>query len=49
MKQNIVKEKSYSFALRIVNLYLYLSKNQKEYVLSKQILKCGTAIGALIR
>ena len=50
MKQgNIIKEKSYSFAIRIVKLYKFLSEEKKEYTLSKQILKSGTAIGALIR
>jgi four helix bundle protein len=48
MKDNIVKEKSYSFALRIVKLYQYLRDKKKENVLSKQILRSGTAIGALI-
>ena len=47
--ENIVKEKSFSFALRIVLLYQYLTKEKKEFVLSKQLLRSGTAIGALIR
>ena len=46
---NIIKEKSYSFAIRIVKLYKFLSEEKKEYTLSKQILKSGTSIGALIR
>ena len=46
---NVLRGKSYKFALRIVNLYKYLSVEKKEYVLSKQILRSGTAIGALIR
>ena len=49
MKKNIVKEKSFDFALRIVNLYKYLCKKYQEFVLSKQLLRSGTAIGALIR
>jgi four helix bundle protein len=49
MKKNIVKEKSFDFALRIVNLYKYLCKEHQEFVLSKQLLRSGTAIGALIR
>ncbi len=48
-KENIVMNKSYAFALRIINLYKYLQTEQKEYVLSKQLLRSGTAIGALIR
>jgi len=42
-----LKTKSYAFALRIVKLYKYLSDN-REYVLSKQVLRSGTAIGALV-
>ncbi len=48
-KENIVASKSYAFALRIIKLYKYLISEQKEYVLSKQVLRSGTAIGALIR
>ncbi len=48
-KDNIVASKSYAFALRIIKLYKYLISEQKEYVLSKQVLRSGTAIGALIR
>ena len=46
--ENILKEKSFSFALRIVKLAQYLNNEQKEYVLSKQVLRSGTAIGALV-
>lgn len=46
---NIIAEKSKSFALRIIKLYKYLSNEQKEYVLSKQILRSGTSIGANVR
>lgn len=48
MKNNIVQEKSYQFAIRIVKLYKYLCQEKKEFVLSKQLLRCGTAIGANI-
>jgi four helix bundle protein len=48
MKENITKIKSFSFALRIVKAYQFLSE-KKEFVLSKQILRSGTAIGALVR
>lgn len=44
-----VRDKSFSFALRIVKLYRYLKEEKKEYVLSKQVLRSGTAIGALVR
>lgn len=45
---NIVQEKSYSLAIRIVNLYKFLISNKNEFVLSKQLLRCGTSIGANI-
>ena len=47
--ENIVADKSYAFAIRIVNLYKYLINEKKEFVLAKQLLRSGTAIGALIR
>lgn len=46
---NVVREKSYVFALRMIKAYKYLSVSQREFVLSKQMLRSGTAIGALIR
>ncbi|MFA6534270.1 MAG: four helix bundle protein [Patescibacteria group bacterium] len=46
MKDNLIQTKSYGFALRIVKLYLFLVSKKKEFVLSKQILRCGTSIGA---
>ena len=49
MNDGIVAQKSYDFAIRVVKLYKYLSKEHNEYVLSKQVLRSGTAIGALIR
>jgi four helix bundle protein len=49
MKEIIIKTKSYAFAVRIVKLYQYLCRDKKEYVLSKQLLKSGTSVGALIR
>ncbi|MDR2146186.1 MAG: four helix bundle protein [Tannerella sp.] len=49
MKENVVKEKSYAFALRIIKAYKYLNREQREFVLSKQMLRSGTAIGALVR
>lgn len=48
MQNSIVKDKSYKFALRIVNLYRHLTENKREYVLSKQVLRSGTSIGANI-
>ena len=46
MKENIALEKSKIFAVRIVNLYRFLCDTKKEYVLSKQLLRSGTSIGA---
>jgi four helix bundle protein len=49
MAESILKEKSYAFSVRIIKLYKVLIDHKKEYVLSKQLLRSGTAIGALIR
>jgi four helix bundle protein len=46
--ESVVVRKSYDFALRIVKLYKFLVEEQKEYVLSKQILRSGTSVGANI-
>ena len=48
MSENVLQEKSYKFALRIVKLSKYLNDEKLEYVLSKKILDSGTAIGVLI-
>ena len=49
MKENVVKTKSFAFAIRIVKLYQYLKSEHNEFVLSKQVLRCGTAVGAMVR
>ena len=49
MKNNVIKEKSFSFALEIVALYKFLCFEKKEFVLSKQLLRSGTSIGANVR
>jgi len=49
MPGNVIKNKSFVFAIRIVKLYQFLSETKKEFVLSKQLLRSGTAVGALIR
>ena len=49
MKKNVVKIKSFAFAIRIVKLYKFLVSEHREYVLSKQILRCGTSVGAMVR
>jgi len=46
VKENIIQEKSFKFAIRIINCYRYLIDVKKEYILSKQILRSGTSIGA---
>lgn len=49
MKQeNIIQTKTYDFAIKVVNLYRFLSEEKREYVLSKQLLRSGTSIGANI-
>ncbi|MDK7675054.1 four helix bundle protein [Weeksella virosa] len=49
MRENIVKNRSFSFAVRIVKLYRHLCEQKKEYVLSKQLLRSGTSVGAMVR
>ena len=49
MKYNVVVEKSMNFAIRIVKLYKYLSKEKDESILSKQLLRSGTSVGANIK
>ena len=49
MKENVVKNKSFAFALRVVKMYQFLCEQKKEFVLSKQLLRSGTAVGALVR
>jgi four helix bundle protein len=46
VKENVIVRKSFAFSVRIVNLNKYLSQEKKEYVISKQIYKSGTSIGA---
>jgi len=49
MRESAVRDKSFAFALRVVKLYQFLVEQKKEFVLSKQLLRSGTAIGALVR
>lgn len=49
MSQNIIKNKSFDFALRIVKLYQFLCFEKKEFVLSNQLLRSGTSVGAMVR
>lgn len=48
MKESILAVKSFDFAIRVVNVYKYLVETKKEFVLSKQLLRCGTSVGAMI-
>jgi hypothetical protein len=47
--ENVISKKSYAFAIRIITLYKFLIEDKKEFILSKQLLRSGTAIGALIK
>ena len=49
MKESILKQKTYAFALKVIKVYKSIVTEHKEYVLSKQFLKSGTAPGALVR
>ena len=46
MNENIIEIKSFDFAVRIVDLYKHLTKTKREFVMAKQLLRCGTSIGA---
>ena len=48
MSDNVIVSKSFAFSVRIVNLYKYLADQKREYVISKQVYKSGTSIGANI-
>lgn len=49
VKENLIKRKSFEFAIRIVKLNQYLQNDKKEYILSKQLLRSGTSVGAMTR
>ena len=49
MKDNVVQAKSYAFAVRIVRLCQYLRSEKREYVLSRQLLRSGTSVGANVK
>lgn len=48
-KENIVRDKSFKFSVRVVKLYQYLQAEKKEFILSKQLLRSGTSVGAMVR
>jgi len=49
MSESIVRDKAYQFAIRVVNLYKYLTEEKHEYVMSKGVLEAGTAVGACVK
>ncbi len=49
MKENIIYDKSKQFSLRILNLYKFLCEEKREYIISKQVFRSGTSIGANVR
>ncbi|WP_026811127.1 four helix bundle protein [Arenibacter latericius] len=49
MRENVVKNKSFDFAIRVVKLSQFLCDQQKEFVLSKQLLRSGTSVGAMVK
>lgn len=49
MSSSILRDKSFGFSVRVVRLYQHLAAHKKEYVLSKQLLRSGTAVGAMVR
>ena len=49
MRENVVKNKSFQFAVRVVRLYQFLCEQKKEFILSKQLLRSGTSVGAMVR
>ena len=48
MKASVLKKKSFDFALRVVGLFKHLQEEKKEYIMSKQLLRAGTAVGAMV-
>ena len=48
-RKNVLREKSFDFALKIVKLYQEIVEQRKEYVLSRQVLRSGTSIGGMVR
>jgi four helix bundle protein len=49
MGENVVKNKSFEFAIQVVKIYQFLRDQKKEYTLSRQLLRSGTSVGAMIR
>ncbi|MEJ7611296.1 MAG: four helix bundle protein [Ferruginibacter sp.] len=49
MKENVLREKTFNFSIRLINLYKFLKKEHNEFVLSQQVIRSGTAVGAIVR
>lgn len=49
MSDNVIVDKSFAFAIRVVRLYQYLTREKREFILSKQLLRSGTSIGANVK
>lgn len=49
LDENIIKNKSYAFAVKLVKIYQFLIQDKREFILSKQLLRCGTSVGAMVR
>jgi len=49
VRENVVKNKSFAFAIEVVKLHQFLTMQKKEYVISKQMLRSGTSVGAMVR
>ena len=49
MGKNVVKQKSFEFAIKVIRVYQFLCDQKREFVLSEQLLRSGTAVGAMIR
>jgi len=49
MSESVLKEKSFLYAIKIIRIYQYLTETQREFVLSKQLLRSGTSVGAMVR
>ena len=48
MKENVIKDKSYQFAIKIVRFYKHLVENKREFIIAKQVVRSGTSIGAMV-
>lgn len=49
MKKNNIRDKSFAFAVRMVQLFKYLQSDKREYIMSKQLMRSGTSVGAMVR